>query len=312
MRVFRDAWRRGDLPSGTVATVGNFDGLHRGQRAIVGKVVERATAQGLISVVVTFEPHPLSVLRPEAAPPRLTTLEQKCALLGEAGVDAVVVVSFDQEFAATGAWEFVESLLFDRLDVRELFIGSRFVFGHDREGDLSLLEEMTAGSGRRVSGVEEIVDHGEPVSSTRIRSAIQRGDVEEALRLLGRPYCLAGTVVHGDAMGCRLGWPTMNLELVNELLPSFGVYRSRARIEGGEAAPAITNIGLRPTIHSDSRPTVETHLLDFDGDLYDRRAEVELLDRLRGERRFTSIGELKEQIARDVVEARRRFDRDSR
>jgi riboflavin kinase/FMN adenylyltransferase len=223
------------------------------------------------------------------------------------GIDAVVVVDFDDEFASTSAKQFVEQLLFERLDVRELFVGSKFLFGRDRAGDLALLRELAGASGRRVSGVEEVVDGSEPVSSTRVRAAVLRGDVEEAARLLGRPFAVAGTVVHGDAMGRKLGWPTINMDLVNELLPSFGVYRSRVRIEGGEPLPAVTNIGLRPTLHSDSQPTLESHILDFQGDLYGQSVEIELLDRLRGERRFASMTELEEQIARDVAEAGRRF-----
>lgn len=307
MRVFKDAWNRGDLPSGTVATVGNFDGLHRGQQAIIGMVAKRSAELGLTSVVITFEPHPLKILRPATAPLRLTTPDQKVALLEKMGIDAVAIVDFEQEFASTSAKQFVEQLLFERLDVRELFVGSKFLFGRDRAGDLALLRDLAGASGRRVSGVEEVVDGGELVSSTRVRAAVLRGDVEEAARLLGRPYSVVGGVVHGDAMGRRLGWPTINMDLINELLPSFGVYRSLARVEGGEPLPAVTNVGLRPTLHSDSQPTLESHLLDFDGDLYGRSVEIGLLDRLRGERRFGSVTELKEQIARDVEEARRRF-----
>jgi riboflavin kinase/FMN adenylyltransferase len=160
--------------------------------------------------------------------------------------------------------------------------------------------------------VEEVLDGSEAVSSTRIRSAIQRGDVEEAARLLGRPYTVVGTVVHGDAMGRELGWRTINLDLANDLLPAFGVYRSHVVLDGDRPLPAVTNIGLRPTIHSDSRPTLESHILDFDGDLYNNQVEIQLLDRLRGERRFASVDELREQITRDVAEARRRFAADSR
>ncbi len=307
MKIFKNAWKQGDLPHGTVATVGNFDGMHRGQRAIVDMVVKRGAELGLPSVVITFEPHPLKVLRPDMAPPRLTTADQKASMLEAMGIDAMAIVEFDEEFASTAAKQFVEQLLFERLDVRELFVGSKFLFGRDRAGDLALLKSLAGDTGRRVSGVEEVVDGGELVSSTRVRAAVMRGDVEEAMRLLGRPYSVVGRVVHGDAMGRKLGWPTINLDLSNELLPSFGVYRSRARVEGGAPLPAVTNVGLRPTIHSDSRPTLESHLLDFEGDLYGRSVEIELLERLRGERCFASVTELEEQITRDVDEVRRRF-----
>lgn len=311
MKVFDDAWRRGDLPRGTVATIGNFDGVHRGQQAVISRVVARAREAGLVSLVVTFEPHPLAVLAPERAPLRLTTPEEKIRLLEGCGLDAAAVVHFTPELAATPARDFAESLLFERLDVRELYVGADFSFGRGREGDLDLLAELARGSGRLVTGIEPVEEEGEKVSSTRIREAIAAGEVATAARLLGRPYAVEGTVVHGDGRGRTLGWPTANLECASELLPGFGVYETRLAVEGGQLRPSITNVGLRPTVHDDTRPTVETHVLDFGGDLYGRLVEVFFLDRLRGERRFSSLAELGDQIGRDVAEVRRRLRTDS-
>jgi riboflavin kinase/FMN adenylyltransferase len=307
MRVFLDAWNRSDLPVHTSATIGNFDGFHRGQQAIVKRLLEDADATGRTPVVVTFEPHPLQVLRPEQAPPRLTTPDQKAELLGEAGIDALLVVTFDLEFSRTPARLFVEDLLLRRIDARAVLIGSRFVFGRDREGDLALLKEVMGEAGRRATGVDEVMDGGEPISSTRIRSAVARGAVDEARRLLGRPYSISGRVVHGDGLGRTIGWPTMNVDSDNELLPAFGVYRSLLSVEDERPRPGVTNVGVRPTMHVEGRPTIESHVLDYDGDLYDRSVTVGLLERLRGERRFSSPRELRAQIARDVDEVRRRF-----
>ncbi|MCP4203372.1 MAG: bifunctional riboflavin kinase/FAD synthetase [bacterium] len=316
MKVFDDAWNRKDLPRGAVATVGNYDGVHRGQRAILEKVVARGRELEVPAAVVTFAPHPAKVLWPERAPRCLTTPDQKQRLLSECGIDLAFLVRFDAEFAQTPAREFVERFLHERLDLLEIYVGSRFVFGRGREGDLGLLQRLGGDDDRGSHpawGVEEVTAGGSPISSTRIREAVATGQVELAASMLGRPYEITGTVVHGSGKGHELGWPTINLEHDNELIPAHGVYVSRVRLEdaGGELVDhrSVANVGVRPTLHENSPPTVECHLLDFDGDLYGRAVRVEFLKRLRGEQVFSSLESLQAQIEKDVSAARRHFTR---
>ncbi len=312
MKVLEDAWNRADLPRGAVATIGNYDGIHRGQRAILDRVVERALSSSRPSAVVTFAPHPARVLWPDRAPRSLTTPEQKQRLLAEAGIDWLLIVRFDDAFAETPAREFVEKFLHGRLDLREIHVGAGFVFGKGREGDLRLLQEL-GGDEHPAHGVQEVEAGGVPISSTRIREAVAMGRVDVAEWMLGRPYEVTGLVSHGAGKGTQLGWPTINLAHDNELLPAHGVYVTMVQVEEGQAPallrPSVANVGVRPTVHVDSVPTVECHLLDFDGDLYGRRVFVEFLKRLRGERAFPSLELLQEQIESDVGAAKRYFKR---
>lgn len=316
MKVFEDAWNREDLPRGAVATIGNYDGVHLGQRTILNRVVERSRHLGVPSSVVTFEPHPAKVLSPQFAPRCLTTRDQKQRLLAEAGIDQLFLVRFDEEFAGVGAQEFVDRFLVRRLSIKEVYVGSRFVFGHRREGDLELMQRLLAESGGgRARGVEEVASGSQPISSTRIREAIATGNVGQAAEFLGRPYEIQGTVVHGAGEGRKLGWPTVNIQTENELIPAHGVYVSTVLLEDERdlrmRRPSVSNVGVRPTLHSDSETTVECHLLDFRGDLYGRQVSVEFLARLRGEQAFPSLEALKSQIEIDVEAARGHFDRAS-
>lgn len=308
MRLFEDAWRRPDLPRGAVVTIGNFDGVHRGQRRLIERVRGRAGDRGAESMVVTFEPHPLKVLRPRAAPLALTTMEQKLGLLEESGVDLCAVIEFTSEFARTGAAEFVNDFLVERLSVAEVHVGSRFTFGRGREGSLDYLVERGAKLGFGAYGVAEVMYDGEAISSTRIRALVAEGRVEEAAELLGRGYAVVGRVEPGDARGRELGWPTANLAVANEIFPGDGVYATEVRIAGeSDDRRSITNVGTRPTFEGDGRRSIECHLLDFDGDLYGRKLELRFRRRLRGERRFASPEELVRQIELDVAAAREYF-----
>lgn len=304
MQVITNDWRREGLPRGGVGTVGNFDGVHLGQQAVIDHAVHRARELGAPAVVVTFDPHPLRLLRPDQAPPRLVTAAQKERLLAARGVDAMLVVRFDEQFAETPAERFARDFLLQRLSLVEIFVGRRFVFGKDREGDLALLQRLAADLGRRAEGVDEVFLDGERVSSTRIRAAISDGEVELAARLLGRTYELTGEVEGGAGQGRGLGWPTINLATENELVPRTGVYTTRVAFAGRQL-PAVTNIGVRPTLHDDDKLVVETHILDFDGDLYGSAVELAFDTRLRDERRFSGAEELVAQIGRDVEVARR-------
>jgi riboflavin kinase/FMN adenylyltransferase len=305
MRTILDAWHSRQLPHGVVAAIGNFDGIHSGQRAIFGRVTKRAVEKKLQSVVVTFEPHPVAVLRPDEAPPRLTTLEQKSKLLEEIGVDVLAVVSFTAEFSQTPAEVFVEEFLHQKLGVDEIVVGSRFAFGRQRSGDLELLEEMAARLGFTVRGIDEVEFGGEPISSTRIRRALRAGDVEEATAMLDRAYSICGRVSRGKGRGKTLGWPTINIEPQSDLLPADGVYVTKVEFpQLASSHGCVTNIGCRPTFPNSPRRVVESHILDFDQEVYGAEVELHFLERLRDERAFPSAEALAEQIAQDVAKAR--------
>lgn len=309
MRWIEDAWSREDLPSPVIATVGNYDGVHIGQQAILATVVGRARSAGVPAAVVTFEPHPLHVLRPGTVLRRISTQGQKRARLAELGLDVAAVVRFDDELARTTPGEFVRRFLVGRLGVREVWVGSGFVFGKDREGDVETLRRLGEEHGFLAAGVEEVMLDGEPVSSTRVRRAIAGGEVETAARLLGRPFDILGTIVAGEDRGAALGWPTINLETHNELLPANGVYTSTVRfVRSGSGHASVTNVGVRPTFGgSGTRPVVESHILDFTGNVYGEQVEIAFHSRLRAEETFSSPQALSRQIGRDVAAARRYF-----
>ena len=310
MKVYENGFSRDDLPHGTIASIGNFDGLHRGQQQILELVVGRAAETGSKSAVVTFEPHPLRIIEPERAPQLLTTREQKAELLETAGVDALVEVAFTPSFAETPARRFVRELLHQRLGVEEVYVGRGFTFGHRREGDLSLLTAMGRDFEFEAFGVDVVCHRGEPISSTRIRAAVSSGDVAEAAEMLGRPYALSGIVVRGAQRGRTLGWPTINLHPDNELLPADGVYVGEVLLSDSESwRPTVVNVGKRPTFEDEMQRVVEGHILDFDGDLYGTRVTLGLRARLRRERAFADVEELKRQIGHDAERAREYFRR---
>jgi riboflavin kinase/FMN adenylyltransferase len=306
--VVHDALHSTDLPRGGIGTLGNYDGVHRGQRAILDLVTARARAAGQSSMVVTFEPHPLTVLRPESAPRLISTPAQKERLLDEAGIDVVLVVRFTPEFSQTPARLFVRDFLHRGLDLREIYVGSRFVFGHKREGDLALLRQLGRDFGFDAFGVEEVVYAGEAISSTRIRSAIGEGAVESAWEMLGRPFSISGLIARGDRMGKRLGWPTINVVSENPLLPADGVYATRVFFPSFPGTfDCVTNIGTRPTLYENYQRVVESHILDFSADVYGERVELSFYKRLREERIFASVMDLSAQIGRDVETTREYF-----
>lgn len=308
MQVIQDAYRAADLPRGGVATIGNFDGIHRGQREILDRVVERARELDRPSLVMTFEPHPLGVLQPEKKPLPITTPEEKRRLLEEAEVDAVLVLRFDDELAATPAETFARRFLGERLEVVELHVGEGFTFGRDRQGDLPLLERLGRELGFEARAVEEVSYRGERISSTRIRRAVFEGRVEDAREMLGRPYSLSGVIARGDRMGKRLGWPTINLMPDSELIPADGVYAGEVYLPSFPASfPCATNIGTRPTVYENYQRVVESHILDFSTDVYGERVAIRFYKRLREERIFPTVMDLSAQIGRDVDATREYF-----
>jgi riboflavin kinase/FMN adenylyltransferase len=299
-----------DLPPGPgdfsrpAVTIGNFDGVHLGHRAILARLIDAARKLEAPAVALTFEPHPLKVVRPDLDMPLLTTPEQKLRLLEAAGVDAVVVLPFSPEFAAIPARAFVTDYFTGRLQAREVVVGYDYCFGRGREGNIALLKEMgpEAGFSVQVAEAEEV--DGAVVSSSLIRALLRLGKVAEAARLLGRDYEVVGKVVPGHGRGGKLlGVPTANLKPENELLPAMGIYAVRAKM-GPALLPGVANIGTCPTFENGGL-SLEVHLLDFNGDLYGAEMAVEFAARLREERRFPSIDALAEQIHKDIANARR-------
>jgi len=298
------------LGRGGAVTIGNFDGLHRGQQALVAHVVRRAAELGGPAVVLTFDPHPLAVLAPARVPARLTSDRQRAERLAALGVDLLWRVPFTAEFALWPPERFVRELLVERLGARAVAVGSRFAFGHERAGDVALLARLGAELGFAVTGVEEHADADGAVSSTRIRAAVAAGEVEAATALLGRPYAVDGSVVHGDQTGRRIGWPTANVAPADprQLLPAAGVYAARlAPVREAGSWAGVANLGVRPTRGGSGLTTLEIHLFDFEGDLYGRAVELSFERRLRAERRFDGFDALREQIACDAAEAREYF-----
>jgi riboflavin kinase/FMN adenylyltransferase len=288
----------------SAVALGVFDGVHVGHRAILGTALTRARADGLEAVACTFDPHPMEVLQPDRAPRPITTLEERLALIGETGIDTVVVLTFTRELAAVEPEAFVKEVLLERLRAREVVVGYNHRFGRGARGDARLLQELAPRMGFQAHVVPPMTVEGTPVSSSEIRAALQRGDVTRAARDLGRPYSIAGLVTSGAGRGRTLGFPTANIESERPVLVARGVYRGRVLIDD-TAHPAVVNVGVRPTF-GETTLAVEAHLLDFSGDLYGRRVRLEFLERLREEMRFSSVEALKAQVARDIESARGR------
>ncbi len=289
---------------GAAITIGNFDGVHLGHRAMIGRLQQEAEARGAPTAVVTFEPHPMERLFPQRAPARLTGPREKLRRLADTGVDAVIVLRFDGRLAAASPDAFAGELLGRHLGPRFVLIGEDFRFGRQKQGDLELLREVGKRWGYEVAPMETVAWQGARVSSTRVREALGAGQLEEAAKLLGEPYRVQGRVVPGDAMGRRLCWTTANLRLAPHRTPLAGIYAGWAYGVGADPWPAAISVGVRPTV--DGRQTVlEAHLIEFEGDLYGRRLTLEPVARLREEQRFGGVDELAAQIGEDVRAAQR-------
>ena len=287
----------------SVVALGVFDGIHLGHREILTRAVERARADGLKSVACTFDRHPMEILQPDRAPLPLTTLDERLELMAGTGLDATLVLPFTRELARLEPEAFVGEVLLDRLRARVVVVGTDHRFGRGARGDARLLEALGARLGFVVEVVSPLQIDGEAVSSTEIRAALQRGALERAARLLGRPYAVCGEVVRGAGRGRTLGFPTAHLRTARPLLVPTGVYACRARC-GETAYRAMVNVGHRPTFEGQDY-AIEAYLIDFSGDIYDLPLCLEFLQRVRDERKFPSVEALKEQIARDVESARR-------
>ena len=285
-------------PKDMLLTIGVFDGVHLGHKYLVSQLKERARQQNLLSGVITFRQHPRAVLSSRAELPYLTSLDEKVSLLKNEGVDRVITLSFTDELAKLSARQFV-GLLHKHLGMRGLLIGADFVLGRNREGNIGTLRKLGQEMGFSVDAVSPVKVKGQVVSSTVVRDALGKGDMNKVTSLIGRPFGLQGRVTKGAGRGAGLGFPTANLDIdPKQLLPADGVYATRAYIDD-KTYPSVTNIGKNPTFGAGSR-TVETHILNYQGNLYGRELKIDIVERLRGEKRFNNVEELKKQMTADV------------
>jgi len=288
---------------GCAATIGNFDGVHRGHQAILARLRERARELGVPSCVVIFEPQPREYFSPQTAPTRLARLRDKVQLLAEEQVDLVLCLAFNKRLSQLSASEFVDTILIDGLGVKHLEVGDDFRFGCDRVGDFDFLTQVGSLQGFTVEAAQTVEMDGLRVSSTQVRKALAAADFERAEQLLGRPFCIEGRVLHGQKLARQLGWPTANVQLKRRRVPLTGVYLVSVDIDG-KTWPGVANIGVRPTVAGDGSAHLEVHLLDFAGDLYGRHLTVAFHHKLRDEQRFASLEALKSAIDADVAAAR--------
>jgi riboflavin kinase/FMN adenylyltransferase len=297
-----EGFARNHASQGSVVTVGNFDGLHRGHLALLGRCRELAD-ENLAEAVMTFEPLPEAFFRPEQAPPRLSTVYQKLQLLRSLGVDIVWLTRFDREFASLTAREFVEVALAGTLRARHVVVGEDFRFGRGRQGDVAMLRQLGAEFGFEVDIVPAVFDNGDRISSSRIRQDLADGAFDAAAGLLGRPFRMEGHVVRGARLGGKLGYPTANLRIRAQPSPLGGVLAVFARIGNGAWRPAVANLGRRPAVGG-REPLLEVHFFDFDEDIYGQRLEVQFVAKLRDEANFESLEALVGQMRRDEQAAR--------
>ena len=311
MQIFRDLQLVTPPSGGSVVTIGAYDGVHLGHRAVIAEVRRRAAEIGAASVVVTFDRHPASIVRPDSAPKLLTDLDQRLELLASTGVDATLVIPFDTDRATETAEEFVQEVLVDCLRVRGVVVGEDFHFGKARRGNVALLKTLGESDGFSVAGIDLVSNDGEPtdgvkVSSTQIRQLLRDGVVQAAAVLLGRQHEVRGPVVHGDARGRTLGFPTANVAVPPEIcLPADGIYAGWFERADGTVLPAALNLGRRPTFY-EAQPysLLEAFVIDWSGDLYDEEVKVRFVKRLRPEMKFDGIDSLVAQMNHDVAEAR--------
>ena len=289
---------------GSIVALGNFDGFHLGHQAVVGRAVARAFHERRPVIVATFDPHPVRFFKPDLPPFRLTTLDQRETLFAHAGADAMLVFDFGAELAAMDAEEFIADVLAKQIGAAGVVTGDDFTFGKGRSGDVQLLKTLGEQYGVIAEAVSQVVIEGERVSSGRIREALIAGDIGHATHLLSRDYAIEGVVQNGDARGRELGYPTANMTLGDYQRPRYGIYAVRATLDDGSEHPGVASLGVRPTFDP-PRELLETHLLDFDGDLYGRKIEVALHAYIREERRFESAGALAAAMREDEAVARR-------
>ena len=305
MLVLRHPPARADMP--VALTIGNFDGLHLGHRAMLDRLTQAARDRGIASCVMTFEPHPREFFAPDRAPSRLTSLREKVELLGVLGVDRVLVCRFDFDFARIGAEEFVERILVRGLAARWVLVGDDFRFGARRAGDFDLLARTGGAYGFEAQRMASISADGVRVSSTTIRERLAAGDLDGAARLLGRPYSVTGRVVDGDKLGARLGFPTANVRMEHNRPPLMGIFAVDVLGIDECPLPGVASLGVRPTLKEGGAPVLEVHLFNFERDIYHRRLQVRFLRKLRDEEKYADLPTLIAAITRDVENAKEFF-----
>lgn len=301
MKIFHGT-ENANIQKPNVLTLGVFDGLHLGHQRIMQTVVERAGEIGVHATAITFDPHPRAVLHPESAPPLLQTLDQRLANFEVLGIEQAIVIPFDKEFASHPAEDFLYEIVHDRLHAKEVYLGRGFAFGKGRGGNIDLLRRLSAELGFYADEVPEVTLRGQRISSSKIRHLLAEGRTNLARRMLGRPYGVEGVIIRGNRRGHTIGFPTANLKPHNRVIPKFGVYATATLVDGAWRR-SVTNIGVRPTFENDAEPSIETFIFDFDGDLYGDVLRVRFLHRIRDERKFNGIEELKAQIQKDSARA---------
>jgi len=308
MQVFRGIPQRNQ--HSTVLTIGNFDGVHRGHRALLARLTTKAQQLGLPAAVMTFEPHPREYFSPDSAPARLTSLREKLQLLGECGVDEVYVCGFNAKFAQMTADEFVERIA-KGLGVRHLIVGDDFHFGKGRSGNFQAIQQAGLKYDFTAEAMETLVYEDERVSSSAVREALEQGNLEQATRLLGRPYSISGRVIHGDKIGRQLGYATANIQLKRRKAALSGIFvvtiQSSQPDMQGKLVEGVASLGVRPTVTDSGEWKLEVHLFDFSGDLYLEHLTVNFLHKLRNEEKFDSWEELSKKIELDVKETKHYF-----
>ncbi len=307
MKIFHGT-ENANILRGTILTLGVFDGLHLGHQRIMQTVVERSKATNTIPTAITFDPHPRAVLYPENAPPLLQTLDQRLAAFEVLGIEQAIVIRFTNDFAAIEAEEFLREIINERLQAKEVYLGKGFEFGRNRGGNIELLKKMSAELGFFADEVSEIRLHNRRISSSKIRHLLSEGKINLARRMLGRPYGVEGQIEHGSQRGHEIGFPTANLKPKNRVIPRLGVYVTATLIKDVWRR-SITNIGVRPTFETEVEPSIETYVFDYNGDLYGDVLRVRFLHRIRDERKFNGIIELKAQIEKDTRRASNYFSR---
>ncbi len=309
MKVIRGLYNIRPGHRNTVLTIGNFDGVHLGHKAVLDAVVRQARQMALTSTVMIFEPQPLEFFAPQKAPARLTRLSEKLQALKDCGIDQVLVMRFNRAFAAQSADEFIAKILLGGLVVRHLFVGDDFFFGKNRQGNFTTLQQAGKTHGFAVQNLHTVADDCGRYSSTRIREHLQHGDFAAAARCLGRPYRMCGRIAHGHKQGRTIGYPTINIELHRNCSPLLGVYAVRvfglAQHGGPDWYDGAASIGNRPVVENDSHYLLEVFLFDFDREVYGEHVQVEFVKHIRPELGFDSFAELKNCIDEDVAKARR-------
>ncbi len=307
MKIFHGT-ENANISRPTVLTLGVFDGLHLGHQQIIRTVVERASLIGAVPTAITFDPHPRAVLYPEKAPALLQTLDQRLAGFEYLGIKQAIVIRFNKEFASQDAEDFLRHTISERLQAKEVYLGKGFEFGKGRHGNIDLLRKISKQMNFFADEVPEIRLRNKRVSSSRVREALFSGKVNIARRLLGRPYGVEGQIEHGSARGHEIGFPTANLKPQNRVIPQMGVYVT-ATLINDVWRKSVTNIGVRPTFENNVEPSIESFIFNYEGDLYGDVLRVRFLHRLRDERKFSGIEELKSQISKDARRALSFFDR---